>query len=415
MHAAQRIAALVAVALLGLLPWLVWPTHEEPFSAPKRLALAVAAGLVWAVARLAGPSAAGATPRLFALVCGGWIASYAVSALVSAQASVSALVLGVAGPAWALALLRARPPASHVTAAMLASATGIALLALLQWAGADPFPAAGWTPEIAGGSQRLRVYATLGNPNFVAAWVAMHLPLAAALARASDTRLARLAGVGSLAVLLAAIAATGSRGGALGAAAGLLTWALLARAVRPTRALAAAALLVALLAWVSPARVLPETAAGRFYILMVAWPHALERPVAGLGPGTFELHYPAWEQAGRRERRLPPTLVHRFAGPQQHAHNDYLQALVERGAPGLVTFLLALTTPLLIGARSSRAASRGGVTSRGRPAALAGVVVAVAACALVDFPFQRPAETLTFWTAAALLAAGRQTVEEPVP
>ena len=52
----------------------------------------------------------------------------------------------------------------------------------------------------------------------------------------------------------------------------------------------------------------------------------------------------------------------------------------------------------------------GEVTHRGvfpgeaNRAALAGAVAAMAACALVDFPFQRPAETFTFWTVSALLA-----------
>ena len=45
-------------------------------------------------------------------------------------------------------------------------------------------------------------------------------------------------------------------------------------------------------------------------------------------------------------------------------------------------------------------------------AALAGVIVAIAATALVDFPFQRPAEAFTFWTAAALLAAGHTPHED---
>jgi hypothetical protein len=50
----------------------------------------------------------------------------------------------------------------------------------------------------------------------------------------------------------------------------------------------------------------------------------------------------AWE-APMRERRLPATLVHRFAGPQQHAHNDYVQALLERGV--YVNLVLPPATP----------------------------------------------------------------------
>lgn len=414
MPLAHRLAPAVAVTALALVPWLVWPGHEEPFSTPKRLAVAIAAGLLWTAALASRRRALAWRDGVFAAVCVAWIASFSASALLGQHASPAALVLGVAGAAWALAVARAALPVVGLLRVMLATATGIAVVALAQWLGADPLPAAGWTPELTGGSERLRVYATLGNPNFVAAWLAMHLPLAAHVAHDERSAVRRWAGVVSLAVLLAAVASTGSRGGALGAAAGLAAWALMSRVVRPARAVAAAAVLLGLLAWLSPARVLPETAAGRFYILMVAWPHAMDRPATGLGPGTFERHYPAWEQAGRRERRLPATLVHRFAGPQQHAHNDYVQALLERGVPGAVTFLLAIATPLLIGRRRSRSGAGTSTSTSARAvlAALAGVIVAIAATALVDFPFQRPAETFTFWTAAALLAAGHTPHED---
>lgn len=410
MRAVRPLTPPVAPLIVAVVPWLVWPGCDDPFSTPKRAAIAVAAVLLWAIVARR-PPAPGSGHRGITVIdvtALAWIATFVLSALLSDTASPAAVGLGLAGPAWALALARAAPRATLMVRAMLVTATGIAILALAQWLGADPFRAAGWAPDVAGGSQRLRVYATLGNPNFVAAWLAMHLPLSANAARAGRGSLSRAAGLLSALVLLAAVAATGSRGGALGAAAGLTTWVLWARVVRPVAAVGAAVALIGVLAWLSPARVLPETAAGRFYILMVAWPHAVDRPGLGYGPGAFQQHYPAWEQEGRKSRRLPQGLIHRFAGPQAHAHNDYLQALIERGLPGLATLLLAIAVPLWAATRRRGAGLAAGPGEANR-AALVGAVAAMAACALVDFPFQRPAETFTFWTVSALLARDAAT------
>lgn len=400
----RRLAITFALAAIAVGPWLVWPGHEEPFSTPKRVALVAAAAGLWALLlvgrRRTGPVVASGPLDLAALA---WIAAFAWSALRAEIASPAALWLGVAGPAWALALVRVAPPLSAALTTMLVSAAGMAALSLAQWMGADPFPALGWAPEIGGGSERLRVYATLGNPNFVAAWLSMHVPLAASAARAANATPARLAAMTTVALLLAAVAATGSRGGALGVAVGLASFALLARASRALWVVAAAGALLAVLVWLSPARVLPQTAAGRWYILLVAGPHAFDEPVAGHGPGAFELRYPAWEQEGRRSGRLPSSLVRRFAGPQPHAHNDYLQAVIERGVAGGVTFLLVLTTILVQGGRRLPEGAPAGARRRSARAALTASALAMAACALVDFPFQRPAETMTFWTCAALL------------
>ena len=84
---------------------------------------------------------------------------------------------------------------------------------------------------------------------------------------------------------------------------------------------------------------------------------------------------------------------------ETHVHNDYLEALVERGVPGLVT-VCAPVIVLLVG-----------LTRWPRPASpvLSGTAAAVAAgaaCALVDFPFARPAELAIWWVAIALALQG---------
>ena len=108
--------------------------------------------------------------------------------------------------------------------------------------------------------------------------------------------------------------------------------------------------------------------------------------------GTFELNYTRWDESARVVGG-PGTRDVRFAGPQQFAHNDYLQALIERGVAGLVTTILVVATPVLLWRRSRRAGTEVRTTLSGA----AGAVAACAAVACLDFPLQRPAEAAALW------------------
>jgi len=400
-------AALAEVLLLGavfLLPLIVWPGLVQPFSTPKRWLLAGAAILLWPLA-WRGQGAA-AAPLPLRLVTGAWLASWALSALLAPHVFLDALVLGVAGPLWALALVRAAPAPRAVAAAHTAAATLVAAIALLQRTGADPFTWAGWAPLVQGGSERLRVYATLGNPNFVAALLAASVPLALALASTTARPLPRAAALGASVAQAAAVAATGSRAGALALGAGLAVWAAVGPWRRRGLLLVLAALVVAVLVALSPARPLADTLRGRLYVWRIAAAHALDHPGLGAGPGAFEAVYPDWE--ARARQTAPPSAADLvYAGPQPHAHNDFLEALVERGLPGFATILTLFTTSLVRGGRGGResAADRGA----------AGALAALAAAATVDFPLARPAEAALCWTAVAIIFTRRRDLDGGSP
>jgi O-antigen ligase len=189
-----------------------------------------------------------------------------------------------------------------------------------------------------------------------------------------------------------ALLATGSRGAVLGLALGAVAWAFVRWSGRAVAALVVVLAFGGAAIAVSPARPLETTIAGRVYLWRVVAPHATQRWVSGLGPGVFELQFPRWqrEAAARGQRDL------RFLGLTDHAHNDYLEALVERGVPGLLALLAALGWAW----RAARA--------RPRPvapvvAAALATVVAGAACALVDFPLARPVELTWWWLAVAVI------------
>jgi putative inorganic carbon (HCO3(-)) transporter len=420
------------LALLALFPLLAWPALSHPFSTPKLFALVGTVILLTPAAWLARrerkqlarehspPPARDASPRSPPVVresaghawslgarqgasnllafC--WIASWTWSALLGDFVSPDALLLAYATALVAILTTEIAPRPEQVAMSMVVGATAVAVVAVSQLVGLDPFALGGWIAPIEGASARLRVYSTLGNPNFVAALLAAAVPLTLGLFVASRRTLLLFA----VGLQLLALVATGSRAGALGLMAAALCGAMVTprdgrMRVRVLVAAAGCLVVVALIAIaMSTGRPLGETVGGRGYIIRIAAPHAFEAPIAGRGPGAFEFLYPTWE----RERTAPVDAGarNRFAGPQQHAHNDYLEALIERGMAGPVTIVAILATCFWNGWRRIRAAREAAAITVGTLAMMA----AVAAIAAVDFPLARPAEATWWWCGVAIIA-----------
>jgi putative inorganic carbon (HCO3(-)) transporter len=254
-------------------------------------------------------------------------------------------------------------------------------LVLLQFFGRDPFLWFGWRPEMFS-SSRMRVYGTLGNPDFVAAWLSAALPLSLVLPGRAWKRAAVVA------FELAAILATGSRVFLLAlpaaAAAALLC------SVRPRKWWLAGLPVAAALLWLSPARTLQATVEGRLYLARVTAAHWREVPLTGFGPGSFPLKFAAWQLQWLRSQGPGAG---RFAGAANHAHNDYLELWVEYGPIGLGAFLV-LSGWLIAGAWKKRSEN---------PAALC-ALAALLAIACVDFPLHRPAECGLYWLLLGMLS-----------
>ncbi len=357
------IAGWFVPALVALLPLACWPGLGRPFSGPK---LWVIGGLdalivVQRFARHASWRPIASWPWLV------WLAAVSFSAITGPFLSPSAFLLLVLPLPLYLG-------GAGVGNAVCAGSAVESAIALSQYFGHDPFRWIGWHAETFAGS-RMQVYGTLGNPNFVAAWLCATLPLC--LGTTGRTRIA-------LAVLqLAAIFSTGSRVFLVALPAGLVVTALCAGRFN-RRWLLALPVACALL-WVSPARTLVTTIHGRLYLATVTATHLREVPLAGYGPGSFELKFAGWQDAWLREHREDA----RFAGPVDHAHDDYLEFWVEYGPLGLGAFLL-LCGWLLVRAGRVRP-----------PDGTLGALAALVAIACVDFPFHRPAE----WALFAMLAS----------
>ncbi len=334
-----------------------------------------------------------------------WLALVSASALWGATVSLEALLIALLPPASFLLLTWLKPSPASLASALVASGAAIACIAVAQYLGLDPFRWIGWQPAAAG-SVRMGIYGTLGNPNFVAAFLACVLPLACVL---DGSRLKNriLAGSAALAMVLG-IVVTGSRAPILGAVSLVLCagWLFPSVSVRKRLfGLIAIVLFAVLVAVLSAGRPMPEALQGRLFIWRVAVGQASTRTLTlGDGPGSFAIRYPEWEtewaaSAPKDQKSL------RFLGYQDHAHNDWLEVLLEQGIPGLVLLFL-------IPAGALRIFSALSLQFSGPAAgAVAGIAI-FGGLALVDFPFHRPAESFVFWTLLAIVHLSFLTVSD---
>lgn len=375
-----------APVLITVFPLVVVPGIDRPFSTPKTLLLGgiVCAGAVAAAAtgRLKRPR----MPAAFTLSFCAYLLTIVVSALIGDFCSQQALRLSLLGAGWFLLLVSVQPRADYIVRAVALSCSLVAALALLQYAGFDPFTAMGLSGPV-GGGPRMRVFSTIGNPDFTAAVLVAGIFPSICLAENSSCRT-----IFWVATILEGLAvfATGSRAAIPGILAGSI-W-LGAAKWRPNRAWLGAGTLVILgLLVLAPSRTLISTVDGRLYILKVSAPHLFERSSFGYGPGGFEPKYIQWE-TDYWTSGIGSAADRRFAQLQEHAHNEYIETVVDNGLAGFFTFLSLLVSFFLFAFRGSR---------KGLVAAASAGVAALCAVALVDFPFHRPTELFLFWTLSA--------------
>ena len=384
MGTAPRGGTLIALFVFAL-ALAVAPGLAAPFSSAKTIALGLfaVAALIVALVRRRAPegSAAGAGALI-------WVAAAALGTL-RGHADPVALALIAAAATLAIAGGPLELSPERVLVPLAAAGAPVACVVLLQRAGLDPFAALGWSIVQTGA--RLRLYGTLGNPDFVAGFLAP--ALLAALGLAWLTRRRRWLAIAVLQLLALCLLRSFATVLALSAGAAVWLWA------RPrARVLAIAAVGLVALGLATSGRPLVRTVEGRLYVWQVALPHLRERPLFGHGPGASYHRWSSWEAQRSAEGRGDP----RFSATVTHLDCDLLEVALDEGLIGLAGLVLLLGAGLAEGLRRART----------DPASLVATsaLAAILARALVDFSLQRPAE---LGLAVALVLAVCRT--QPAP
>lgn len=380
---------------LFALPLACWPNLDSSFSTPKLALITLCVLLLCTYLRCRRPlftiDISTDWPLLF------WLLSLSACTVLSRHAQLMPLLVALLP---ALLFLLRLAPFNPLRILWLASLLQ-SVVVLLQLASLDPLRLLGWLSD-SFSSPRMRLYGTMGNPDFVAAWTAALLPVAY-LSLLSPARNRFILLLRCLGLLLAFIALATTASRVVWLVLPLQSLFLLLVSARTTGLPGKlkwfmpampliAMLLIFLLPLHQPVRSLQVTAQGRLYMDQITLANAHLVPFAGYGAGSYQARYAQWQLDQDSDASTSP-----FAGPTLHAHNDPLEFFVEYGWPGAVAFLAVC---LWLAWRMVRA------LSSAAPAywwAAAATLLSLLVISLVDFPFHRPAEWALFWAAAGIL------------
>jgi O-antigen ligase len=239
---------------------------------------------------------------------------------------------------------------------------------------------------------RMALYGTLGNPDWLGAFLALTLPALIGSVMLAQQFWWRIAWFSAAVVSLAMTVLTGSRAAMLATALTIaaLTFLHASRWLR-FAAMAIAALLLTVAVIAPQNRRSAATALhGRTVIWRAGISTPAPNPLLGSGPNTFSYLYPL--RMGTYFGKHPEDV--RFASYQRHAQNDFVEMYAETGLLGLGSLIAigAVGTMLIL-----RIRSRDPTNAIYAGTSLA-ALVAIGALACFDFPLHR-AET---WTLAWL-------------
>jgi O-antigen ligase len=315
----------------------------------------------------------------------------------------------------------------------------VAAIACAQWFGLDYERGIQWRPHQAL-IQKIGIYSTIGNPNYLAAVLVFLIPVMIVLAVGEKRARYRAALWGCAVISIVALLLTRSKGGLAAACVGCLVlwlvwalhygWSTKRLFLSGAGGVGAAALLLLLMMWQMPllgsdwhtllSRSWDDPSVkGRLLMWKTTIEMVAAHPVIGIGTGTFGAQYQPYRarvfDRVDNPAALYPASEHSY-DETGDAHNDWLQLAAENGIVGFALFTALIFYVFLGGLRLlsvlryAPADSSKIVERTIPPDLLCGVLAGLAALlahALVDFPLQQPAAALLFWLGlATIIAAG---------
>ena len=253
-----------------------------------------------------------------------------------------------------------------------------------------------WIDEDDFSNITIRVWSTLENPNVLAEYLLLVIPLAVAGIFTSVSASGKIYSAVAAGTMVLCMLLTWSRGGWLGLAiAAAVFLVLLDRRFIPVGIVGLVVLLLILpesiMARLASVGDLSDSSTSyRVYIWMAAVNMLKDFWLCGFGTGTaaFRSVYPAYS-------------FNAVSAP--HSHNLYLQVFCENGLLGIVALLGAMCSGVLALGRTLTVT--GSKKTRVRACALMASLAGFAAQSLTDYSFYNYRVTLMFWVTVGLIAA----------
>jgi hypothetical protein len=395
-------AFLFLVAGVFVVPLLFWPWSADVFVGPKFDALRLfTAGGAAAAATWLATDRPGLRFRVPDVAASTFLALNVVAYFLSVDRGTSLLgeplqqaglvtVFALTG-GYAVARITVRTLSRLTTLYSAAAAAGTlaAAYGVIQVAGVDPV----WSSLPLG-----RAFATIGQPNWLAAYLVITIPLTVAISTATARGDVRLIGVGASLLQTFVLLSTLSRSGYLGLLVSIVVGGILAaklglRIPRNARRLfvgsVAAAIIAVLLLFglsQSSSPVAPSTLARRLastvdvhsfearqYIAL--WEIGLaittDNPMFGAGQDTYAIVFPEY-----RDRVLDAGFARHFTQFRpESAHNAYISISAGTGIPALIAYAVLIASTAIALLRHVRVPGRESILLAGIIAAMTGHAV----------------------------------------
>lgn len=226
----------------------------------------------------------------------------------------------------------------------------ICIYGIIQYFDKDPIP---WAE-----STYLRIWSSIGNPSSFAGYLLIIIPVALSLTILHRSLLQKIASVTALMLSLVALYMTKTKGAWLSLIAGVLLFSVLywlAKRKYPTKwsrknKIAVLLALVVLLSAITPGIIkatgyfqgtISSSMEVRIFFWRVSTKMFLDHPIIGTGIGTFQKYFPQYRSPSFRTAGVSYNTL--------HAHNEYIETLVEQGIIGFAAlfwllFFLLLTS-----------------------------------------------------------------------